>query len=33
MNIGQLIIIGIGVIAGIITLYLLLTTKNPHHEK
>lgn len=28
MNIGQLIIIGIGLIAGAITLYLLLTTDN-----
>jgi len=35
MNIGQLIIIGIGLIAGAITLYLLLTTnkQTPHHEK
>jgi len=31
--IGQLIIIGIGLIAGAITLYLLATTKTPHHEK
>jgi len=28
MNIGQLIIIGIGCISGLITLYLLLTTKS-----
>jgi len=28
MNIGQLIVIGIGVVAGLITLYLILTTKN-----
>ena len=28
MNIGQLIIIGIGIIAGVITLYLLWTTHN-----
>jgi hypothetical protein len=33
MNIGQLIIIGIGLIAGAITLYLLLTTKHPKHGK
>lgn len=35
MNIGQLIIIGIGLVAGGITLYLLLTTTKhkPHHEK
>lgn len=36
MNTGQLIIIGIGIIAGVITLYLLLTTKTHHkpkHEK
>jgi len=35
MNTGQLIIIGIGLIAGAITLYLLLTTNThkPHHEK
>ena len=32
MNMGQLIIIGIGLIAGAITLYLLLTTnkQTPH---
>jgi len=28
MNIGQLIVIGIGVVAGLITLYLILTAKN-----
>jgi len=35
MNTGQLIIIGIGLIAGAITLYLLLTTTkhNPKTEK
>ena len=33
MNIGQLIIIGIGFISGAITLYLLLTTKHIEHEK
>ena len=33
MNIGQLIIIGIGFICGAITLYLLLTTKHIEHEK
>ena len=34
MNIGQLIIIGIGLIAGGITLYLLLTTNHkPQNEK
>jgi len=35
MNIGQLIIIGIGLIAGAVTLYLLMTTNKhkPHHEK
>lgn len=33
MNIGQLVIIGIGVIAGAITLYLLLTTKPHNGEK
>jgi len=35
MNMGQLIIIGIGLIAGAITLYLLLTTNKhkPHQEK
>jgi len=32
MNIGQLVIIGIGVIAGAITLYLLLTTNQPQKE-
>ncbi len=32
MNIGQLILIGIGLIAGAITLYLLNQHK-PHHEK
>ena len=32
MNIGQLIIIGIGLIAGGVTLYLLLTT-NQHHTQ
>ena len=32
MNIGQLIIIGIGLLFGALTLYLLLTTKNtPQH--
>jgi hypothetical protein len=30
--IGQLIIIGIGLIAGAITLYLLTTNKTPQHE-
>ena len=33
MNLGQAIIIGIGIIAGIITLYLLLTTNQTKHEK
>jgi len=35
MNTGQLIIIGIGLVAGAITLYLLLTTNKhkPQHEK
>jgi hypothetical protein len=33
MNIGQLIIIGIGFISGAITLYLLFTTKDIEHEK
>jgi hypothetical protein len=35
MNAGQIIIIGIGVLSGAITLYLLWqNTKNkPHHEK
>jgi hypothetical protein len=33
MNTGQLIIIGIGVIAGAITLYLLLTTSTKHKPK
>jgi hypothetical protein len=28
MNTGQLIVIGIGLIAGAVTLYLLLTTKH-----
>jgi len=32
MNTGQLIIIGIGLIAGAVTLYLLLTT-NKHKTK
>jgi len=34
MNTGQLIIIGIGLIAGAITLYLLLTTpkQKPHQH-
>ena len=31
MNLGQLIIIGVGVIAGAVTLYLLLTTNKPQH--
>ena len=31
--IGQLIIIGIGLIAGAVTFHLLVTTKTPHHEK
>ena len=35
MNIGQLVIIGIGLIAGGITLYLLITTNKhkPQNEK
>ena len=33
MNIGQLIIIGIGLVAGGITLYLLLTTKHKPNKQ
>jgi hypothetical protein len=35
MNVGQLIILGIGFVTGAITLYLLLTTDKqlPHKEK